>query len=297
MGCTPLLAGFIFQRDAIRTYEPNAAAIFDFGKVEGGQGIFAPNSLVTVMGTSYYLAKNGFYTIGAGTGSLPLDIEAVHDWFFQKVDSERLHMVVGAVDPIRPRIYWAFPTSGSSAADLLDHVLVYDLVLKRWTHGEISTSYIFPAATPGVTLDGLAAIYPTMEEVPYPLDARIWKGGAPLLGAFDGMARMAFFSGQNMQAVVQTPEFQAIGAKRAHVNGFRPQTDALNVTGRVAGRERPMGAKVWGAVNGVDETGMIPARVSARLHTVEVSVDAGETWTNLNGVDFGADDVVEDGER
>src|SRR3990167_3734507 len=107
--------------------------------------------------------------------------------------------------------------------------------------------------------------------MPISLDSPALLGGTPYLAAFDSAYKMAFFNGTNMAATVQTSEFQAIPGRRAFVSGFRPITDAANVTGRVAGRESPQGAVAWAATASVNKQGLIPTRTSARLHRVEVS--------------------------
>ena len=84
-----------------------------------------------------------------------------------------------------------------------------------------------PAGTTATTLDALGtpglgyALDPPIPAchdaapVPYSLDADVWKGGAPRMGAFDDTFRMNFFTGPPMAAVLQTGLFSPVPGRRA----------------------------------------------------------------------------------
>lgn len=298
-GITPLEVGLIFQENAIRRFAATPdRAIFNFVKVEDTQGCIAPDSLATVNGTAYFLSRSGFRSCGPGSGYIPapIGLEVVDRWFQDSINLGRLPVIYGVADPLRPRVFFLAPAAGSTAAQLTI-LMCYDILLKRWTHTTISASLIFAGATPGYTLEGLDALYPNLDTMPVSLDSPTLTGGTPYLAAFDSAFKLAFFNGTNQAAIVQTNEFQAMPGKRAFVSGFRPIGDAMNVTGRVAVRERPQATAAWGASGTVNAQGMVPVRASSRLHRVELAVAAGEAWSHLQGVDFQEGDVVEDGQR
>ena len=298
-GITPLETGLVFQENAIRRFaQTTSRAVFNFLRVEDGQGCIAPDSLCVVNATAYFLSRAGFRKIGPDTGfvAAPIGLEVVDNWFQDSINLGRLSVIWGVEDPRRQRVFFLAPASGSTAAQMTI-LLCYDILLNRWTHAEITASLIFQGATPGYTLEGLDAVYPDLDAMLVSLDSPTLTGGTPYFAAFDSAFKMAFFNGTNMAATVRTSEFQAIPGKRAFVTGFRPITDAANVTGRIATRESPQGTAAWGTSADVNSQGMVPVRASGRFHRIELSIAAGEDWTHIQGVDFGPDDVVEDGER
>lgn len=298
-GITALETGLIFQENAVRRFAQTAdRAIFNFAKVDDGQGCIAPDSLVSIKGTAYYLSRTGFCKIGANTGyvSVPLGLEVVDRWFQDNINLGRLPTISGSADPRRDRVFWLAPSTGTTGYQF-DILICYDILLNKWTHTTVSASMLFPGATPGYTLEGLDALYPNLDAMTPSLDDASLVGGTPYLAALDSSFKMAFFNGTNQAAIVQTGEFQAIPGKRAFVSGFRPIGDPMNVTGRIATRERPQGTPSWSASASVTNEGMVPVRASARLHRVELAVAAGQSWTHLQGIDFGDGDVSPDGLR
>lgn len=300
-GITGLDAGMIFQEEAIRRFGAVVTNdIFEFARIEDGQGCIAPNSLAVVNGTAYFFSRAGFRKIGASTGfvSQPVGLDIVDRFFQASINTDRLAVIRGAADPLRPRIFFLAPSVGN-VGDLLDVCLCYDITRDQWTHADIGASYILPAATPGYTLEDLDTLYGTDldSDIPISLDSPILQGGVPYVAGFDSDQKLGFFNGGNMAAVVQTAEFQAIPGKRAFVQGFRAITDAAAVVGRVAARESPQGIATWTAASPIRPSGKIPVRSSGRLHRFELSIAEDASWTHLEGVDFGDGDLVAAGQR
>jgi hypothetical protein len=293
--------GLIFQSETIRQMAARLdAAVFEFHRVDPARGTPAPNSIVADGADVYYYATSGFSKI-AGDGSVAnLGIDRVNDWFGGAngdCNKSRFKAVIGALDPLVRRIFWLYPSAANATSTILDRILCYDIERNRWTHANVSASYIFTAAVPGVTLAGLAALYPSLSAVPYPFGSDVWKGGAPGLAAFDAANKLAFFSGTPMAGTVQTSPFEPVPGSRAFVRGFRLIGDAANAAGRVGTAERPETPIGWKAAQSLNPQGRIPARASGRLAQVEVTIAAGESWRDLQGIDFDEGDLSEDGRR
>lgn len=298
-GITPLEAGLIFQETAIRRFvQVSDVNVFNFAKVEDGQGCVAPNSIATRGTTSFYLGRNGFRRIGPDTGytSAPIGLEVIDAWFQQNINIQRLYTIQGIADPLKPRMFWLAPSAGNGT-DLMDIILCYDDGLKKWTHGTVSSSLLIGAATPGLSLEDLDALYASIDSMTVSMDSPIFMGGVPYVAGFDSDYKMAFFNGSNMAATVQTAEFQPIPGKRAFGRGFRPLTDAANAQGRTATRENLSASATWSTAASMDITGFVPQRVSGRYMRAEVSIAEGETWSHLLGVDVDGADLVPDGVR
>src|SRR5258708_15842078 len=147
-----------------------------------------------------------------------------NDWFGGSGgDSNRsgFKSIIGALDPLVRRIFWLYPRASNASSPTLDGLVVYDIERDRWTHATCALTYIFTAATAGVTLIGLTTLYSTLIGVPFPLGSDVWEGGAPGLAAFDANNQLNFFAGTPMAASVQTSPFEPLPGSRAFVRGFR----------------------------------------------------------------------------
>lgn len=293
-GITSRQGGLVFQEGAISQFVPTAdRSIFQFRRFENARGLIAPYSLVPVGAISYYLSEDGFYATDGSGASGAIGADLVDDWFKDNVNYDRIYSVVGAADPIRQRVFWLFPT-GSNTTDYHDHILCFDWALKRWTHADLTASYIFGAATAGYTLEGLDALGFTLDTLPFSLDSRFLLGGSPFLAAFNSDDKLAFFSGSALAARVTSAAMQHIPGKRAFVQGAHLYTDASAATITPITAERPMGSFSTGSAVAVNSQGFVPLRASARLHRYQLDIAAGESWGHISGLDPLVD---EDGER
>lgn len=293
-GLTSRQGGLIFQEGAISSYALTSdRSIVQFSRFENSRGLIAPTSLVSAGPVSFYYSEDGFYATDGSGASAPIGVDLVDDWFKDNVNYDRVYSVVGAADPIRQRVFWIFPT-GSNTTQYHDHILCYDWALKRWTHGELSASFIFGAATAGYTLEGLDALGFTLDTLPFSLDSRFLQGGAPFLAAFDSSDMMSFFSGSAMAARVTSTAMQHIPGRRAFVQGCHLYTDATAATITPYTAERPMGSFTAGSAVAVNSQGLVPLRSSGRLHRYQLDIAAAQTWNHISGLDPLID---EDGER
>lgn len=292
------LGGLVFQTETVRRLSLRQdAAIYETHRIDAARGTSSPYSIVKDGSDVYYYSNVGFMKIG-GDGSIAnIGIDRVNDWFRVNANASRPKAIIGALDPIVRRIFFLCPSAGNASSTTLDLLLVYDIERDRWTHTTCSLTYLFTAATAGVTLAALAALYATLALVPYPFGSDVWKGGAPGLAAFDASNKLCFFTGTPMAASVQTAPFEPVPGKRAFINGFRLYADATAATGRVGGSENPQTAISWDGYQSVNGQGRIPARKSTRIAQIQVDIPAGATWGDLAGVDFDEGDVRKDGKR
>ena len=293
-GITPLEVGLIFQEGAIRRFAPvGDRRLFEFSLVEGGRGCIAPQSLTIIGNLAFYYSNDGWYAT-AGAASNPIGQGICDEWFQALVNRDRLGAIIGTADPRRRRVFWAFPSSGNSGSEL-DVILCYDLGQKRWTYTEeVDTAFIFAAATPGLTLEGLDDISASLDALDFSLDAAFLRGGAPQLAGFNASDILCFFSGDNLMALIETGDVMTKPGTRHFVRGVSLFTDADNATVQVGIKERPQDLISWRAAQGLNSKGIAPTRASGRVHRVRTSIAAAETWTNVQGFES---DVVAEGQR
>jgi hypothetical protein len=292
------LGGLIFQTETVRRQTARTdSAIFEFHRIDAARGTPSPYSIVKDGGDVYYYSYNGFMRIGADGSIVNIGIGRVNDWFKANANISRPKAYIGALDPIVRRIFWLCPSASNASSTTLDLLIVYDIERDRWTHATVALTYLFTAATAGITLSALAALYSTLSAVPYPFGSDVWKGGAPGLAAFDTNKKLCFFIGTPSAASVQTSPFEAIPGSRAFINGFRLNSDTVTATGKVGGAARPQDMPVFNGSQSLNAQGRIPARISTRVAQVQVDVPAGATWTSLGGIEFEDGDLKPDGKR
>lgn len=284
------IAGFergavVFQDNVIREMTVNLSSpfIFTFTKTDETRTIVAPRSIVRAGGGIFFLTLEGFFRYGQP--SQPIGNERIDRFFQSDVDFDYIWQTQGAADPINKVVYWRYKSVDGGSATATDRVLIYNYVLDKWSIANVDLTWIFPSTTPGETLESLDALGFTLDNFPTPFDSRLFAGGTPLIGGFDTDNKLVFFSGNPLEATLQTGDQSLAFPRRAFVNGFRPITDAPTVYGRVATKDRHGGSRVWGNEALVQSTGLIPARANGRLHRFEVRVPAGTEWSHMHGIE------------
>ncbi|MCW5697219.1 MAG: hypothetical protein KIS96_10885 [Bauldia sp.] len=257
---------------------PGSGLAFEFQLVEAGKGTIAPFSVVKYGPAIGYLAEDGFWFDGE-----PIGQNKVNRHFLATVSQDRLFSVRGAIDPIATRFYWAYRT-GESAA--YDRALVYDWRLKRWSEIEIGATEFSSLATPGLTLEGVSALHPTLADVPYPLGSRVWQGGRPVFAMFGADRRLAFLEGPALAATVETAERELAPGRRATVTGARPLVGAAAATVAIGRRDRLADVRSWTAEAAMQPSGRCPVRAGGRYVRARIAVPAAESWSQIEGVDL-----------
>ena len=274
---------------------PGSRAVFSFteitpasGKGDEATSLIAPFSMVPFGRRVFYVSENGFAELGTPTNHI--GAERVDEYFLNDIDLDYLEKVQGVADPVSKNIFWRYRSgSASGGAETTDKVLAYSVTLNRWSYIEVNLQSLMTATTPGYTMDALETTlgYATVDAIPSVLDSRIWKGGRPGLAAFDTDNKLGFFSGSNMEAVIETADVLVGGeGRRAFVSGFRPVVDAEGLYGQIGGKATHGEARTWTAEAAqVASNGLIPGRKDARLHRFRVRIPSGTVWNHAVGVE------------
>lgn len=288
-------AGYILQESVIRRtiVSPNTDFVFEFEKIEEERGAISPGAIVTVGALTFFLAEDGFYAL-SGTASTPISATKVSKYFFDNVDQDKLWGVQGAFDSLGRRVLWPY-SSTDNVGDYNDRMLCYSLETNDFTEIRKNTEFILGVATQGVTLEGLDALYPSgVDSIPVSLDSRIFLGGRPVLGAIDTDHKLGFFSGDPMEATLETGEFRPIPGYRAFVNSIEPECDAEDAYISVRTRESLKVAGSWGNESTLEDTGEASILASSKYFKVRKRIPAGTSWTYSLGVNVNA---IADGKR
>jgi hypothetical protein len=165
-------------------------------------------------------------------------------------------------------------------------MLVYDWNLSKWTVLDVQVKQIFPLATIGYTLEGLDAIYASLEVVPFSLDSKAWQGGSPILGAFNASYQLGAFLGDNMEATIITQELGDTSGQIQRVTECYPVVDTLDLFVAIGGRMRRVEGLTWTEEQSPSyNTGKVRKRSRARFHRFKARIPAGTAWSHYQGVD------------
>lgn len=275
--------GLIFQDATVRRmiYAPGSDVIFQIERITDDKGLFGPLSIVRAGDRVFARLTDGFYMIRPGGVPEPIGKEVFDRTFYADVDKTQPQLFMGASDPTATRVYWAYK-SLAGASGLFDKVIAYDYVLSRWAPLRISGEYLTSLAAPGITLESLDTQFSSIDAMTISLDD-FSSVALTKIAAFNSAHKMGFFSGDNLEATLETAE-QTLD-RRVRVRGLRPVTDAAECYASVGKRETLQEAVTYSDEQEVNVRGDCPQNVSTRLARGKLRIPAGEDWTFATGLE------------
>lgn len=276
----------IFRERAIVTATElfDADFVFAFDVIEGGRGCLAPDSIIRLGGQCFYLGEDGFYAFN-GSSSQPIGASVFDKFFFDNVDEAGIGLVQGDADARLKLLYWAFPTINNPG--VLDHILVYN-----WETGEaaiiegLTIQAFTKALSTAFTVEDLATIAASLDDIPGSLDDPIYAGGGlPQFAAFGADSRMGTFAGATLQARLGVEEEQYSEDGRSFVRHVRPVIDGAPCVVECFGRDRAQDDPRLLARIETNEEGRALVRAKARYHSYEIEIPAGTEWRHAQGIE------------
>ncbi|WP_298800110.1 hypothetical protein [uncultured Devosia sp.] len=276
--------GAVFMERAVfRMIYSGPPEVFDFPPAEGVQGCVAPNSIVQYGNVAYYVAADGPYYFD-GLESAPIALDQWAQTFLGDLDQGYLDRVVGAVDPVNHLILWAYPGQGNVNGNP-NHLIVYNVRLKRGSILDVECETVLRLLSIGYTLDELYTVLGySLDTLPAPLDSRVWTGGLQLLGTFDTLHKLNYFTGANLAATVETMEVQPFVGRRTKFTGARPLVDGGTPSIAVIKRELQQSNPVATAPVAMNGLGLCPVRGSGRYVRGRIAMPAGSDFSQIQGL-------------
>lgn len=274
----------VIQRAGMQFFPFAPASGFTFTRtvLNPKQGTVAPRSIVSVgPGQFFYLSEDGFF---GGVERRPIGAERVDRWFLDQVDQVYLAEVQGVADPFEKVVWWRYRTI---AGDY--NRIGYDWQLDRWCTTDIQVGEMVALATPAITWDGLDVLYANIDAVDEPFDSRLFSGGRPTFATFTTTNTLAYFTGPNLVATIETADVEIDDMSRSFINSARVITDATGYTAQIESTPFHGGTAVTSAAESPNSrTGLVPFRVDGRLHKVKLSIPEGTTWSIASAVNVNA---------
>lgn len=273
--------GLIFQSEHITLMEyVGTPLIFTFRKVERSIGCIAHGSIVQAEGMTLFLSKKGFKAFSPSAGIVHVGENAVDRTFLDAYSLSEIQTYIrAAFDPDRRLVYWSMP----------DAIWILNLETQSWSKVEVSGIVGISTGSNGtgsITLEDIAAIYPSLEDVTPSLDDPFWGGGgggtAQLYVFKSDKKAYTFSAGSPLEATLKTQIMEPNPRQITHVRNTFLITDAVDgVTLNVDHSRRPGDTQSRVSSSDLRANGDLPIRVSNGCLQMEWQLTGD--WTYLKG--------------
>lgn len=272
---------YVFQEQAIRRIVyVGPPTIMNIDVIERGRGPVTGNSLAQLGGAFFYLGEDGFYLF-TGQQSQPIGHGKIDDWFAADHNPGFLDRMSAAVDPVNKIVAWLY-TSNASPSGQPDSLILYHWAADRWAYARQNAHLIFSVLGKGQTLEGLDALFASVDAMTISLDDPIWLGSSLSFAGFTTDNAMGVFTGANLEATLETSDL-ASGA-RLLLREAMPLSDTTAATVSIGARERTGDIFSFKAAASQQASGRVPIRASGRQFRPRIVIPAGSTWTHAQGV-------------
>ena len=288
--CTGLVGGehliALFERGIVRASFVGAPLIYQFDRLTNQKGCTVPGSVASVgAGLVFFLSDDGFHML-KGNEIVSIGAEKINKWFLERFKIANKENMVASVDPMNQNVIWAYPNTDSEDGSN-NEILIYNYNLNRWSYVEQSTTALAPLFTAGYTLENLDNVNSSIDSIPASLDDPMWKGGSFFFaGAKD--KKVQSFTGDRLEATLETGEFDVSPGKRSLVNNIIPYVTSASgtaptISAAIGSRLRQNDDVSFGTTSSQNADGYCPVRSSGTYHRVRLSLSGD--WEQAQGVD------------
>ena len=271
--------GLVFQRDAINRFSyVGTPLIFQRDKVSENLGALTPYGIASSGRMVFFLSERGFYMYQDGS-IRAIGENKVDSTFFSTYSISDIRTSIScAIDPKKSLVIWSMP----------GRLWVYNWDLDRWTDIEIDTNGVSVAFTANVSLEDIDTLYPSgIDSVPLSLDDPIFRGGEPTFVVVNSTYEIgALNSFSNLLATIQMPKVEWVKGRNLRIRKARLISDVLTSANLDLVASQRLGDTPDDVVSTtIRDSGDMPIRTTGRFISPKVTIDAGATWTYIQGID------------
>ena len=280
--------GYVFRQDQIvRMDFVGGNVVFRFSVISPNRGAVYGQTVCQDNRQVFFYSDDGFFQIN-GDQVLPIGAEKVNRFFEQDLNKAYTDRISAAVDPFNTLAIWLYPSKDNpNVTGLCDKLLIYNYVTQKWSIAKVKASQIFKQFIVTDTVELMDVISANIDDINISLDTAFWTNGHLYLGAVDENFKAAIFSGNNLEAELETKETEIFPGKRANIIGIRPIVDAVaNVT--IKTRNTLAESVTTSLSSTTNTTGISPVRQSGRYIRANVKIPAASLWTHAQGIDLTA---------
>jgi hypothetical protein len=285
--------GLIFQKRGItRATYSGGDTVFQFETFEKNRGCWAPQSLVQVGSLCFFLAHDGWCATDGQT-VVSIGDGKVDRWFFSRVAQTRLDSITCGIDWTNKCILWNFPDS-SAATGETNFILALNFHTRRFAYAEVSLQLLLQSYSETMTLEGLDALYASLDDMAISLDSPQWQGGTPKLMCFDDDT-LGTLSGPSLDALFETGESAPNPFGYTFIRGVRPlvtgQPSAITV--QIGSRDNQDDSVTYtNEVARYARSGVCDFLVNGKFLNARLNVRGGFDRAMAMGVDSEVSDVA-----
>lgn len=288
--------GLIFQENRITRMDYRGGAIvFSFRRIEDNRGAVQGKSIIKVGNVVYFYSSDGFY-VTDGNSSKAIGNGKVDRFFASDVKRDLRERIRATHDPENKLIIWSYPSVNLSVGtEFNDKMIIYHYESNRWSLVELNHEVLFNALSQGATLEQLDSLAGTnIDNLTVSFDSAGYSGGLTSLKVFNTSHFLGDFSGDNLEATLQTGESEIAPNMRALVTGCRPIVDTDAARGFLLHREKVASTSTTDGPFTMHPTGMIPFHRSARYFKIQLNIPSATTWSDAQGLDV---EAIQEGYR
>lgn len=271
----------ILNRSIVRMIYVGPPLIFTFDEVVKNIGTKAPGSVANQGPSAVWFLSDDGFRFWNGEAAIPIGHNKVDRTFYEQVDQQFASRISSAVDPINKIVMWPAPSTGNSGNN--DRLWLYAYAVGEWAIAHTALEIVATLLTPPYTLEELDP-FGDLETLPFSLDSQAWMGGKLIAAGVNGSHEFGFFSGDTMEAEVDTTERELSPGRHAYVRGARPLADGGEPSIAMGTRARTIDDVTYGTASAINANGDCPQDVEARLHRARLTMAAGGSWSHIQGV-------------
>lgn len=281
-GITSGRTGLVFQRKAIHrlryTGGPN---VFSREPLDISRGCISPASIIEIGSSAAFLAEDGLF-ITDGVTVNQLGDGAVSKWLMDRLDFSSAQDVIGWIDWDHRCLMWAYRPKGSG---LRSEVIVWNWLGNGFSIMQMDVAGASYTVREGLTLEELAVLYPSLEDVPVSLDNAGAATAARVSFVIDSTGSAARLDGTTMEGVIETADIIADDGRHLHVREIWPVADDDgSVTATIGVRDTLQQAVDWGIEMPRGSKGFVPIIADGRIVRARLRFPAGSLWNRLTGL-------------
>ena len=279
--------GYVFrQNQIIRMDYVGGATVFRLSVISPNRGAVYGKTVCQDNRRVFFYADDGFFQID-GDNVIAIGAEKVNRFFEANLNKAFSDRIVAAVDPFNQLALWLYPSANNTnnTTGICDRILIYNYATQKWSIAEANASQIFSQFVGAYTVELMDIISQNLEDINIALDTDFWSGGQLYLGAINSDYKAAIFSGNQLEAEIETSELEIFPGNRANITGIRPIVDA-EATVTIKTRERLADSEVESSSSTMTSSGLNPVRKSGRYVRANIKIASGTEWNHAQGVDF-----------
>lgn len=180
-----------------------APSVWDWMLVPGGEAGAVGQDAVCDIGGAHFIVGNDNFWLFDGTRPIPLGVGVVRQWFLKNSNPAYRYRTKATYDRQTSLVSVYYPSLTSSGA--CDSRLVFHVGTKMWGRADAVTQAPLNFIAPGVTINSLDALYPTINAIPnIPFGSQYWASGGQAAAYFNASNALVSLTGASANSSFTT---------------------------------------------------------------------------------------------